>query len=124
MSANRRDLIGEEVEKRWRRLRDLSKEVLDHELDNGERICEAFLAISAFSANPGMFRFSSERKRVMRRLFKELRPLMLLESPDETTFAQQCLKKNLMTSPHDLRGSRRLSVMFSMMQVTTISLDE
>ena len=72
-----------------------------------------------------MFRFSSERKRAMRRLFKELSPLiLLLESPDETTFAQQCLKKNLMTSPHDLRGSRRLSVIFSMMQVTTISLDE
>ena len=44
MSANRRDLIRGEVEKRWRRLRDLSKEVLghEHELDNGEGICEAF----------------------------------------------------------------------------------
>ena len=48
MSTNKRDLIREEVEKRWRRLRDLSKEVLDHELDNGEGICEAFLAILAF----------------------------------------------------------------------------
>ena len=42
MSTNRRDLIREEVEKRWRRLRVLSKEVLDHELDDGEGICEAF----------------------------------------------------------------------------------
>ena len=44
VSTNRRDLIREEVEKRWRRLRDLSKEVLDHELDDGE----SFLAISSF----------------------------------------------------------------------------
>ena len=42
MSTNRRDLIREEVEKRWRRLRVLSKEVLDHELDDGEGICEVF----------------------------------------------------------------------------------
>ena len=48
MSTNRRDLIREEVEKRWRRLRVLSKEVLDHELDNGERISKAFLVISSF----------------------------------------------------------------------------
>ena len=48
VSTNRRDLIRGEVEKRWRRLRDLSKEVLDHELDNGERISEVFFSNIGF----------------------------------------------------------------------------
>ena len=40
-----------------------------------------------------------------------------LKNKDERTFAQRCLKKDIMASPHDIRGSRRLSVIFSLMEV-------
>ena len=42
-----------------------------------------------------------------------------LKNKDERTFAQRCLKKDIMASPHDIRGSRRLSVIFSLMEVKT-----
>ena len=66
----------------------------------------------------GILRFSVRRERAMEALFDELKPVLsILRSPDEVTFAQQCLKKNLMASPHDIRGARRLSVIFSLMEV-------
>ena len=68
----------------------------------------------------GILRFSVRRERAMVALFDELKPVLsILRSPDEVTFAQQCLKKNLMASPHDIRGARRLSVIFSLMEVTS-----
>ena len=66
----------------------------------------------------GILRFSVRRERAMEALFDELKTVLsILRSPDEVTFAQQCLKKNLMASPHDIRGARRLSVIFSLMEV-------
>ena len=65
-----------------------------------------------------MLRFSEGHEAALSELFEELKQIGL-KNKDEKTFAQRCLKKNLMTSPHDIRGSRRLYVIFSLMEVRT-----
>ena len=67
----------------------------------------------------GMLRFSVAQQGAIKTLFEKLKPIKksVGKSRDELTFAQQCLKKNMMASPHDIRGARRLSVIFSLMEV-------
>ena len=67
----------------------------------------------------GMLRFSVAQQGAIKALFEKLEPIKrsVGKSRDELTFAQQCLKKNMMASPHDIRGARRLSVIFSLMEV-------
>ena len=111
----RRDSISWMVQQKCQRLLDLSKKVVDCQLEEGKKM---FPASFVTFSSPGMFCFSIEREAALSELIKELRPMMTeLKNKDERTFAQRCLKKNLMTSPHDLRGSRRLSLIFSLMKV-------
>ena len=67
----------------------------------------------------GMLRFSVAQQGAIKALFEKLKPIKRTvgKSWDALTFAQQCLKKNMMASPHDIRGARRLSVIFSLMEV-------
>ena len=78
--------------------------------------------LSSFSccifSSPGMLRFSRGHEAALSELFEELKQIGL-KNKDERTFAQRCLKKTLMASPHDIRGSRRLHVIFSLMEVGT-----
>ena len=66
-----------------------------------------------------MLRFSVAQQGAIKALFEKLEPIKrsVGKSRDALTFAQQCLKKNMMASPHDIRGARRLSVIFSLMEV-------
>ena len=71
-------------------------------------------------SSTGSLRFTRSHEAALSKLFEELKPILIeLKNKDERTFAQRCLKENFMASPHDIRGSRRLSVVFSFMEVKT-----
>ena len=113
----RRNSISLMVEQKCQHLLDLSKKVVDYQLEEGKQKFVAFIVHYIFSST-GMLRFSQGREAALSKLFKELRTIMVeLKNKDERTFAQRCLKKDIMASPHDIRGSRRLFVIFSLMKV-------
>ena len=71
-------------------------------------------------SSTGSLRFTRSHEAALSKLFEELKPILVeLKNKEERTFAQRCLKENFMASPHDIRGSRRLSVIFSLMEVKT-----
>ena len=98
------------VEETWKDLLTLVKDVIDCQLEDGE------IRLSS-TISPGIFDFSIRCKAAESKLFDSVKNLMTRINPEEEVFLLRCLKMKIMTTAHDMRGSRRLSVLCDFIQV-------